>query len=142
LLPGDVATFRVETRQSFWVSFQKNYFLASKKETSMTAEEQIIQADDAGPEAVGPIIRSGEIAEAVIDAIAEDNPGRHVFVVDRGDYIRVHVDHHCVLRKATMEKHLGRAYELCRLEIEMPSFAGRIRTTVNEYTWYHGGIAA
>ena len=108
----------------------------------MTAEEQIIEADDAGPEAVGPIIRSGEIAEAVIDAIAEDNPGRHVFVVDRGDYVRVHVDHQCVLRKATMEKHLGRAYELCRLEIEMPSFAGRIRTTVDEYTWYHGAIAA
>jgi toluene monooxygenase system protein D len=108
----------------------------------MTAEEQIIQADDAGPEAVGPIIRSGEIAEAVIDAIAEDNPGRQVFVVDRGDYIRVHVDHHCVLRKSTMEKHLGREYDLCRLEIEMPSFAGRIRTTVDAYTWYHGAIAA
>jgi toluene monooxygenase system protein D len=90
----------------------------------MTTEEQIIQADDVGPEAVGPIIRSGEIAEAVIDAI------------------RIHVDHNCVLRRATMEKHLGRGYELCRLEIEMPSFAGRIRTTVNEYTWYHGGIAA
>jgi toluene monooxygenase system protein D len=108
----------------------------------MTKEDQIIQTEDAGPDAVGPIVRSGEIAEAVIDAIAEDNPGRHVFVVDRGDYIRVHVDHLCVLRKATMEKHLGRDYELYRLEIEMPSFAGRIRTTVNEYTWYHGGIAA
>jgi toluene monooxygenase system protein D len=108
----------------------------------MTSEEQIIQADDVGPEAVGPIIRSGEIAEAVIDAIAEDNPGRNVFVVDRGGYIRIHVDHNCVLRKATMEKHLGREYELCRLEIEMPSFAGRIRTTVDQYTWYHGAIAA
>jgi len=123
--------------------FKKELLSCLKKgKTSMTAEEQIIQADDAGPEAVGPIIRSGEIAEAVIDAIAEDNPGRHVFVVDRGDYIRVHVDHQCVLRKATMEKHLGRSYDLCRLEIEMPSFAGRIRTTDDEYTWYHGAIAA
>jgi hypothetical protein len=41
-----------------------------------------------------------------------------------------------------MVKHLGRDYELCRLEIEMPSFAGRIRTTVDEYTWYHGASAA
>jgi len=103
---------------------------------------QIIQAEDTGPDAVGPIIRAGEIAEAVIDAIAEDNPGRTVFVVDRGDYIRIHTDHSCVLRRATMVKHLGRDYELCRLEIEMPSFAGRIRTSVDEYNWYHGGAAA
>ena len=108
----------------------------------MTSDQQIVQANDVGPDAVGPIFRSGEIAEAAIDAIAEDNPGQTVFVVDRGDYIRVHTDHNCVLRRATMEKHLGRDYELCRLEIEMPSFAGRIRTSVNEYNWYHGGAAA
>jgi toluene monooxygenase system protein D len=108
----------------------------------MSSEEQIVQAQDVGPDAVGPIFRSGEIAEAAIDAIAEDNPGQTVFVVDRGDYIRVHTAHNCVLRRATMEKHLGRDYELCRLEIEMPSFAGRIRTSVNEYSWYHGGAVA
>jgi toluene monooxygenase system protein D len=108
----------------------------------MSSEEQIVHAQDVGPDAVGPIFRSGEIAEAAIGAIAEDNPGTKVFVVDRGDYIRVHTEHNCVLRRATMEKHLGRDYELCRLEIEMPSFAGRIRTSVNEYSWYHGGAAA
>jgi toluene monooxygenase system protein D len=104
----------------------------------MTIDEQIVQTNDVGPEAVGPIIRAGEIAEAAIDAIAEDNPGKTVFVVDRGDYIRIHTDHICVLRRDTMVKHLGRDYELCRLEIEMPSFAGRIRTSVSEYNWYHG----
>jgi toluene monooxygenase system protein D len=104
----------------------------------MSLEEQIVQTMEVGPEAVGPIIRAGEIAEAAIDAIAEDNPGKTVFVVDRGDYIRIHTDHNCVLRRETMIKHLGREYELCRLEIEMPSFAGRIRTSVSEYSWYHG----
>jgi toluene monooxygenase system protein D len=104
----------------------------------MTLEEQIVQTESVGPEAVGPIIRAGEIAEAAIDAIAEDNPGKTVFVIDRGDYIRIHTDHNCTLRRETMIKHLGREYELCRLEIEMPSFAGRIRTSVTEYNWYHG----
>lgn len=104
----------------------------------MSQSEQIIETDKAGPDAVGPILRTGEIAEAVIGAMAEDNPGRTVYVIDRGDYVRVHVDHDCVLRRQTVEKHLGREYNLTHLEIEMPSFAGRIRNTGDQVNWYHG----
>jgi hypothetical protein len=100
--------------------------------------EQIIETDIVGPDAVGPIMRTGEIAEAVIGAMAEDNPGRTVFVVDRGDYVRIHVDHDCVLRRRTVEKHLGRDYSLTHLEIEMPSYAGRIRNIGEDFNWYHG----
>lgn len=87
--------------------------------------------------AVGPILRAGEIAEAAIEAIAEDNPDRAVAVIDRGDYVRIHTDGRCRLTKATMEKHLGREYDLAMLEIEMPSFAGRLKTRWNEYLWYY-----
>ena len=87
-------------------------------------------------DAVGPILRAGEIAEAVIDAVEEDNPGRDVLVTDRGDYLHIHTLNDCRLTKASLERHLGRAYDLTRLEIEMPSFAGRMQTTDSEYRWY------
>jgi toluene monooxygenase system protein D len=94
-------------------------------------------SDTVSENAVGPILRAGEIAEAAIGAIAEDNPDKEVSVVDRGDYVRVHTDGCCRLTKATLEKHLGREYDLAMIEIEMPSFSGRLRTRWNEYVWYY-----
>lgn len=85
--------------------------------------------------AVGPIVRSGPLAEAVIDAIADDNPGSDVLVVDRGDYVRIHTTRTCHLTRASLQRHLGRPFELAALEIEMPSFKGRLRTRVDEYVW-------
>lgn len=91
----------------------------------------------AGPDLVGPVIRSGPLAEAVIDAVTDDNAGQDVVVVDRGDYVRVHTARRCRLSQASLERHLGRPVSLAELEIEMPSFAGRLRTRVEEYTWYY-----
>ena len=99
--------------------------------------EEIRLADVAPENSVGPILRSGEIADAAIGAIQEDNPGKQVTVVDRGDYVRIHTEGRCRLTKSTFEKHLGRTYDLPMLEIEMPSFAGRLRTRWNEYLWYY-----
>jgi len=86
---------------------------------------------------VGPVIRSGELAEAVIDAVAEDNPDTEVVVVDRDDYVRVHTRKECRLTLASLVKHLGRPYQLSLLEIDMPSFKGRLRTRVDEYVWFY-----
>ena len=88
-------------------------------------------------DAVGPVMRSGEIADAVIDAVADDNPGRDVYVTDRGDYVHIHTLMDCRLTKASLERSLGRDYDLARLEIEMPSFAGRMQTSDREYRWYY-----
>jgi hypothetical protein len=87
-------------------------------------------------DAVGPIMRSGDIAEAVIDAVADDNPERDVYVTDRGDYVHVHTLNDCRLTRASLERNLGRSYDLALLEIEMPSFAGRMQTSDREYRWY------
>jgi toluene monooxygenase system protein D len=87
-------------------------------------------------DAVGPILRSGEIADAVIDAISEDNPEARIFVTDRGDYVHIHTLNDCRLTRATLSRCLGCDYDLTRLEIEMPSFAGRMRTSDAEYRWY------
>jgi hypothetical protein len=99
-------------------------------------------AEAAGPEPaerdlVGPVIRSGPLAEAVIDAVTDDNAGQEVIVVDRGDYVRVHTARRCRLSRASLERYLGRPVTLAELEIEMPSFAGRLRTRVEEYPWFY-----
>ena len=87
-------------------------------------------------DAVGPVMRCGDIANAVIDAVADDNPGRDVYVTDRGDYVHIHTLMDCRLTRASLERNLGRNYDLAMLEIEMPSFAGRMQTSDREYRWY------
>jgi toluene monooxygenase system protein D len=90
-----------------------------------------------GHDLVGPVIRSGPLAEAIIDAVADDNPGRDVIVVDRGDYLRIHTARTCRLTRASLERHLGQPMALAALEIDMPSFMGRLRTRVDEYVWFY-----
>lgn len=85
---------------------------------------------------VGPVIRAGDIATVVAQAIADDNPGKDVRVIDRGDYVRIHTAQVCRLTRTTMERHLGHPYELRMLETEMPSFSGRLRTREDEFLWY------
>lgn len=100
----------------------------------------VIEIDDdaeLGHDLVGPVIRAGELAEAVIDAVEADNPDRDVLVLDRDDYIRIHTVGECRLTLASLERFLGRSYPLSALEIDMPSFKGRMRTRTDEYRWYY-----
>lgn len=100
----------------------------------------VLNVDDvetAGHDLVGPVLRSGPLAEAIIDAVADDNPDRDVIVVDRGDYLRIHTAGSCRLTRASLERHLGQTMALAALEIEMPSFTGRLRTRVDEYVWFY-----
>lgn len=88
---------------------------------------------------VGPIIRSGELADAIIDAVAEDNPDTDVLVVDRDSYVRIHTLGRCRLTRASLEKYLGRRFPLSDLEIEMPSWKGHVKTHVDEFIFYYPG---
>lgn len=100
----------------------------------------VLELDDLsalGPDLVGPVLRSGPLAEAVIDAVADDNPGSDVIVVDRGDYLRIHTARSCRLTQASLERHLGQPMLLAALEADMPSFTGRLRTRVDEYLWFY-----
>jgi toluene monooxygenase system protein D len=87
---------------------------------------------------VGPVVRGfdPELAEAVIAAIEEDNPGREVIVDDRGGYIRVSVEHECRLTHASLEEALGRTFALSELEPSLSGFAGRMKLTEDEAIWY------
>ena len=95
-----------------------------------------VDADDAR-DLVGPVIRSGDLAESVIEAVEADNPGQDVLVLDRDDYVRIHTSGRCRLTRASLERALGRPFGLAALEIEMPSFRGRLSTRTDEYVWYY-----
>jgi nucleoside-diphosphate-sugar epimerase len=86
---------------------------------------------------VGPVLRVGDLADAVVRAIEEDNPGKQVRIIDRGDYVRIHTEKTCRLTRQTLERLLGYDYDLRLLEIDMPSFSGRLRTRADEYVWYY-----
>jgi hypothetical protein len=99
-------------------------------------ETRVFMSESVAYDGVGPILRSGDLADAVIDAVEEDNPDKDVMVTDRGDYVHIHTLKECRLTRASLERHLGRDYRLPMLEIEMTSFSGRMQTSDSEYRWY------
>ncbi len=85
---------------------------------------------------VGPVIRAGDVAKAAHEAIEIDNPGKEVFVDDRGAYVRVECDQECVLTRETMEEVLGRSFEIRELEINLTSFSGQIDVSQDRVRFY------
>lgn len=79
----------------------------------------------------GPVLRQGEIADAVIEAIREDNLGKEILVEEHTSYLRVRVEQECVVNRATVERMLGRPFQMRELELNMPGFAGFIRTSTD-----------
>ena len=80
---------------------------------------------------VGPVMRAGELATAVIEAAREDNPDREIRVADKLAYIRIDTDHELILRRETIERALGRPFKMNELEMDLSSFAGRIEILKN-----------
>lgn len=93
--------------------------------------------NDARNNFVGPVIRAGDFADVVARSIEDDNLGKEVLIVDRGDYIRIHTAQLCRLTRKALERHLGHPYELRMLEIEMTSFCGRLKTRDDEFVWFY-----
>ncbi len=77
----------------------------------------------------GPLLRSGEVTDALIDALREDNSDKELTVADHGGYIRVEGPGGLVLNRATAELMLGRRFMMQELEIYMTGFSGKIYTT-------------
>ena len=85
---------------------------------------------------VGPVIQAGEIAQAVVEAVRADNPGKEVHVQDRASYVRIEVADECMIRRATLQEKLGRPFLMQELEVSMPSFAGQIENTSDYVKFY------
>ncbi|MBM4228825.1 MAG: monooxygenase [Gammaproteobacteria bacterium] len=85
---------------------------------------------------VGPVMRSGEVADAVCEAARIDNPDRTISVDDMNAYVRIHTDDELVITRATMEECLGRPFQMQELEVNLSSFAGRIDTGSQQFRFY------
>ena len=88
-------------------------------------------------EGVGPVLEAGEVADAIVAAIREANPGASV--QDRGSYVRVSVSERCVLERGAVERILGRPFRLPGdLEQLMPAFSGKISFSEDLVVWRLG----
>jgi MmoB/DmpM family len=82
----------------------------------------------------GPDLFAGEVGRAVIEALREDNP--ELEVRDWGAYLRASAPSRCVLRRATVERRIGRPFLFpADLERIMPSCRGRISIAEDEVVW-------
>jgi len=91
------------------------------------------------PTLVGPIVRSGDVADAVAEAAVIDNPNRDVTVEDHTAYLRVQCPDECLIRRETMQQTLGRPFEMRELEVNLASFAGQIETTTDHVRFFVSG---
>ena len=85
--------------------------------------------------AVGPVLRMSDDIDAIIGAIEEDNPGTEIEVIDRGAYVRIQAEQRMKVTRASIERHIGRTFEMRQLEPMMSAFAGRIETTSDAILW-------
>lgn len=85
---------------------------------------------------VGPVMRAGDLAMAVIEAARVDNPDKEIFVDDKRAYIRVHADQEMILRQASIEEALGRPFRMNDLEVDLSSFAGQIESRDDAVRFY------
>jgi len=85
---------------------------------------------------VGPVMRAGELADAIVEAAREDNPGKEIRVDDKRAYLRIDTDDEMILRRETIERNLGRPFKMNDLEVDLSSFAGRIETSPDQIRFY------
>jgi len=91
-------------------------------------------ADALAPRRVGPVLETGQTANAVIAAIRALNP--HTVAIDRGSYTRVECNGRCQVTRASIEGFLQRPFILPGdLEQIMPSFRGRFSVDEVAAVW-------
>ena len=86
---------------------------------------------------VGPIIRAGEVAEAVAEAAIIDNPDKEVTVDANGAYSRIFTNDELIITRETIEEELGYTFKMTELEVNLASFAGRIEVTEDHARFYY-----
>jgi toluene monooxygenase system protein D len=84
----------------------------------------------------GPVLRSGEMALAAMDAIKEDNPDKEIVVVDHGAYLRIEAEGGLLLTRETMEACIGRPFAMQEIEGALIGFSGQIDQTADAMRWY------
>lgn len=88
--------------------------------------------DKAEVRSVGPVMRTGEMGDAVVEAIREDNSGRKIVVEEHSSYLRIMVEEECLLRMETVSDMLGSDVAVSDIEAAMPAFEGFIRVETDQ----------
>ncbi len=92
------------------------------------------------PQAVGPVLQAGPVADAIVQAIRDSN--RDVRVIDRGAYLRVLCHDRCTVSRAAVEASLHRPFVLPGdLELVMSSFKGHFHVDEDEACWELDGAS-
>lgn len=89
------------------------------------------RADIERSNGVGPVLRAGELADVVVEAIRLDNPDADVSVIDKRAYLRVQIPDECIVRRTTVEQLLRRPFAMQDIEPILASFSGQIEATEN-----------
>ena len=112
----------------------------AKEATKEMDKEKTMSVANAGQSyhnnMVGPVMRAGDLAMAVIEAARVDNPGKEIFVEDKRAYIRIHAEQEMILRQETIEEELGRPFKMNDLEVDLSSFAGQIESQDKAVRFY------
>jgi len=87
----------------------------------------------------GPLLRAGEVTDALIEALQEDNPGKELRVRDASGYVRVEGPGGLILNRKTIEEMLGRPFSMQEIEIHMTGFSGKIEMTAETIRWFFRG---
>lgn len=85
---------------------------------------------------VGPVMRSGEVADAVVEAAEMDNPDKEIRVEDMNAYLRISTDNELILQRSSIEECLGRTFRMSELEVNLSSFAGKIESGTEQFRFY------
>jgi toluene monooxygenase system protein D len=81
---------------------------------------------------VGPVLRMSDLIPGIIAAIEDDNPDSDIEVTDRGAYVRIAGPPPLIVRRSSIETHLGRPFQMRELEGLLSAFAGRIDNGTDE----------
>ena len=105
---------------------------------TLSAENPVITDPDKALQnnMVGPVMRAGDIAEAVVEAAEIDNPDKEILNDDKVAYVRIQAEDELILKRETIEECLGRPFRMQELEINLSSFAGNIEMGSDSVRFY------
>ena len=76
--------------------------------------------------------QKNEESRCIVEAIVEDNPG--AIVSDQPAMVKVDVPGQLVIRRATVEDKMGRAFDLQELQLHLITMSGHVDETEETFT--------
>ena len=95
------------------------------------------RAPELMPRAIEESLRCDGPVQATFRAAIEKTNigGTEIEVIDRGAYVRIQAEQYMKVTRSSIERHIGRTFEMRQLEPMMSAFAGRIETTSDAILW-------